>query len=361
MNAFREELRAIRKQCESGEVRRRTELLAEEFSKKPVVLYGAGTLGPFVMDHLAEYGVKVECYCDTYRSGVHPTGVKIIPSHELNDAYPDAVVVITSETHGKAILERLEKIQFSGRAYSFDELLGFYTIPYSDFEQHEEGYACAYDIFADDESKRVLVDSIRTRLIGTPMESSPCPQYFDPVLCPLTDNEIFVDGGCFVGDTTEEFIRQTCEKYTHIYGFEPDKSNLNRALANLAKYPNIDVQHGGLWHMTNTCRFASGGLGNSRFELDGDTIANTFGLDEFFADKHAPTFIKMDIEGAECMALSGAAKLIKSHRPKLAVCTYHSLRDMYAVPQKILSLNPGYTLALRHYSHWYAESVCYAV
>jgi hypothetical protein len=69
----------------------------------------------------------------------------------------------------------------------------------------------------------------------------------------------------------------------------------------------------------------------------------------------------MDIEGAELDALNGASELIKTHKPKLAICVYHQIQDMYALPRRILELNPGYTLTLRHYSRWYAESVCYAV
>ncbi|GHV31431.1 hypothetical protein FACS1894167_13800 [Synergistales bacterium] len=80
------------------------------------------------------------------------------------------------------------------------------------------------------------------------------------------------------------------------------------------------------------------------------------------ADKSdSPTFIKMDIEGAEYFAISGAGQLLKKHKPKLAICVYHSLHDMYALPQRILYHNSEYKFTLRHYSRWYAESVCYAL
>lgn len=362
MSEFTDELRNIREQCESGVAGRRIEALATDFSKSEIVLYGAGTLSAFVLTKLMENNIKVACFCDTYRSGVHPSlGLPIISSEELKKEHPEAVVIITSELHGASIMNTLKKIEFPGRIYSFDDLLDFYTVPYSDFEPHAEGYEWAYGHFEDAESRRVILDSMRTRLLGTPMTPSSRPQYFEPAICPLTDSEIFVDGGCFIGDTAEEFIRQTHGNYAHIYGFEPDQNNYRKACANLAGYENIDILHGGLWHMTNTVRFASGALGNSRMDMDGDTIATTFSLDEFFADKQPGTFIKLDVEGAEGAALNGAAGLIGANKPKLAICVYHFIPDMYRLPQRILQLNPEYTLTVRHYSRWYAESVCYAI
>ncbi|TWH60039.1 FkbM family methyltransferase [Desulfitobacterium sp. LBE] len=362
MKSFKEELQAIKEQCNSGVVKQRIEVLASAFRSKPVILYGAGTLSTFVMNNLSAHNVQVECFCDTFRSGVHQaTGLPIISAEQLKSQYSDAIVIVTSELHGASILSTLQQIEYPGKIYSFDELLPFYTIPYNEFEPHEDGYQWAYEYFTDMESKQIVLDSMRTRLLGTRMTPSPNHQYFEPDACPLTDSEIFVDGGCFIGDTAEEFIRQTSGKYDYIYGFEPDMGNLKKALANLAQYKNIDVINGGLWHMTNTCKFVSGAFGNSQLSEDGDTITNTFSLDEFFADKQAPTFIKMDIEGAEYCALEGAKGILETCKPKLAICVYHQIHDIYALPQQILKINPEYKLALRHYSRWYAESVCYAV
>ena len=363
MNIFKTELQNIRSELDSGRAKKKTEALAAEFMKKPVILYGAGTLSSFVMEHLERYHISIECFCDTYRSGVHKTtGLPIISAEQLKSNYSDAIVVITSEMYGRSIMDTLRKIDYQGKIYSFDELLGFYTIPYEEFEPHIDGYEWAYEHYSDEISKQVVIDDMRTRLLGMPMTPSKNPQYFEPSICPLTDNEVFVDGGCFIGDSAEEFIRQVGGKYAHIYGFEPDENNLKKAIANLSQYENIDVLHGGLWHMTNRYKFVSGAFGNSKFSEEGDEITNTFGIDDFFAEKpDKPTFIKMDIEGSERLAIDGASTILKVNKPKLAICVYHSIKDMYDLPQRILYHNPEYKLTLRHYSNWYAESVCYGV
>ena len=363
MNTFQSELQKVKAQHDAGVVEKQRKFLVDDWKGCPIILYGAGTLSTFVMENLEKYGVQIEGFADTFRSGTHKTtGLPIISAQELKERYRDAVVIITSELHGKSIMNTLQEIEYPGKIYSFDELLSFYTIPYEEFEPHVSGYEWIYEYYTDDISKQIVLDSIKTRILGTQMTPSINPQYFESEIYPLTDHEVFVDGGCFIGDTAEEFIRQVQGKYTHIYGFEPDENNLKKALANLSPYQNVDVSLGGLWHMTNVVRFVSGEFGNSRFSEEGDALINTFGIDDFFADKiDQPTFIKMDIEGTERFALDGAAQTLKKIRPKLAICVYHNIKDMYDLPQRILYHNPNYQLSLRHYSHWYAESVCYAI
>lgn len=363
MSTFKDELKKIKKVYDDNVTKKKREALIEEWGEKSIILYGAGTLSGFVKKHLNRHGVEINGFADTFRSGIEKmTGLPIISASQLKEDYSDAVVIITSELHGESIMKTLKEIDYSGFIYSFDELLSFYTIPYEEFEPHIDGYEWAYNYYIDDISKQIVIDAVKMRLLGTAMKPSPNPQYFEPDICPMTDNEVFLDGGCFIGDTSEEFIRQVNGKYNHIYGFEPDENNLKKAVANLSAFKKIDTIHGGLWHMTNVVSFVSGEFGNSRFSEEGAELVKVFGIDDFFADKtDIPTFIKMDIEGAEASALDGAAETIKKHHPKLAICVYHSLQDMYVLPKRILHYNPDYKLFLRHYSKWYAESVCYAV
>lgn len=82
-------------------------------------------------------------------------------------------------------------------------------------------------------------------------------------------------------------------------------------------------------------------------------------LDEVVEGLHAkPTFIKCDAEGAEYSIFSGGQNFLRSHRPKLAVTTYHNdhdYADMYRLLQSLgynvegkgLFFSPGLGGAIR--------------
>jgi FkbM family methyltransferase len=55
-------------------------------------------------------------------------------------------------------------------------------------------------------------------------------------------------------------------------------------------------------------------------------------------------FIKMDIEGSEQQALTGAAVTLNRHRPRLSISTYHREDDAANIPALVLKSAPGYAV-----------------
>ncbi|NJM81008.1 MAG: FkbM family methyltransferase [Flavobacterium sp.] len=90
--------------------------------------------------------------------------------------------------------------------------------------------------------------------------------------------------------------------------------------------------------------------------------AKTITIDDFvnFKENIKVDFIKMDIEGAEIIALQGAIETIKKYRPKLAIAIYHSIEDFATIPNWILDLNLDYEIYLGHYTIHAEETVCFA-
>ena len=58
--------------------------------------------------------------------------------------------------------------------------------------------------------------------------------------------------------------------------------------------------------------------------------------------------------------LLGARNMIKKFHPRMAICIYHNMIDLYSIPQVIYDIDPGYRLAVRHHSYGYEETVLYA-
>lgn len=71
--------------------------------------------------------------------------------------------------------------------------------------------------------------------------------------------------------------------------------------------------------------------------------------------------IKMDIEGAEGMALRGAIRTIRRYGPRLAISAYHRANDLLVLPQLIRAIRPDYTFYLDHHTIHHEETVLYAV
>ena len=82
-------------------------------------------------------------------------------------------------------------------------------------------------------------------------------------------------------------------------------------------------------------------------------LGNTDSLDNLIEDK--VNFIKMDIEGCECEALSGAKKLVeKSDRIKCAICAYHRDNDEVQI-EKIAHLMKLTKIPVKGYMYYYND------
>jgi FkbM family methyltransferase len=70
-------------------------------------------------------------------------------------------------------------------------------------------------------------------------------------------------------------------------------------------------------------------------------------------------FVKMDIEGAELAALSGARATLVRDRPRLAISVYHRPADLWQIPAFIDALGLGYRFYLDHFTIYDGETVLF--
>ena len=71
-------------------------------------------------------------------------------------------------------------------------------------------------------------------------------------------------------------------------------------------------------------------------------------------------YIKMDIEGWESEALSGADRTIRDNHPKLAISVYHKFSDLWTISSELKRRYPFYSFFLDHHSLHNEETVLYA-
>lgn len=304
------------------EIQRMLDALREQ-EKRERFLFGAGFEGQAFYSVLQCYGeTNWNGFVDTYKSGQVYCGLPVISFAELSQSHRDAYVVIVSHDWRREM-----EAQLLAAGFSSDHL----------FNGGE------------------LVAFLRER------------QYFDLPALPHTESEFFVDAGAFDGLTTEAFCRWAGDDYKCAWLFEPNVSQHEICKRHLAKRHDIKIVGKGLWSHSGTLAFRSDGAAGASLVLPEDAVNDktlvsvpVTSLDEALGDVR-PTFIKFDIEGAEKEALIGAEYTIRNNRPKMAVCIYHKMEDIWELPKLLLDYQPDYRFYLRHYAIGAHETVLYAI
>jgi FkbM family methyltransferase len=231
-----------------------------------------------------------------------------------------------------------------------------------------------YALLSDVASRHELCDQLEWRYWMKP-EYLPLPEnqgelYFPTDLVAENEREVLVDCGAFDGDSIRSFTRRG-KQFQHLYALEPDAENLAGLRASLKSLPEPLQEKVTVWP------YAVGDKDEKVSFLQTHDVASKVSSSEVSAStegvavdsrrldslpwRFQPTYIKMDIEGSEPVALLGGAELLEREMPVLAICLYHRSEHLWQIPNLIHRLAPGYALYLRRYAEDCWEQVCYAV
>jgi FkbM family methyltransferase len=79
-----------------------------------------------------------------------------------------------------------------------------------------------------------------------------------------------------------------------------------------------------------------------------ETSVSVTTLDKLFFEKDIPiSYIKIDLEGYDYLALLGARELIKKNKPKIAVTTYHKYEHAHQIETYLKSIVPTYNIRIK--------------
>jgi FkbM family methyltransferase len=197
-----------------------------------------------------------------------------------------------------------------------------------------------------------------------PPHDPPSQCYFPTDLFEFLADEVFFDCGAFDGDSLRQYLaRKPAGSAPKIVAFEPDAESY----VQLAKYAerlsnegtvDIRIEPRAVTGHSGEVRFAALGSVRSGVAEAGTVKVVAVALDDVDV---TPTLIKMDVEGFELPALKGAAGLLRSHHPVLAISLYHHASDLWTIPNFLRALAPDYRLFLKRYAEDCWELVLYAV
>ena len=352
---------------------RYSDVLQSLQNNRRAVIFGAQGLGLRTQSFLRSKGIETDFFVDNNpgKQGTQLGGRPVQgPASILGQ---DSPVVIATTRYIPEIGTQLRQMGFSKfidyPALTIWDPKAFpVEIPYvgihEDLVHHVSEYAWLSKTLADDKSRRVLNGLIRYRLTLDPVAlegiyDPPESQYFDRDILNCSTDEVFVDGGGFDGLTTRIFADFVGQKYKKVLYFEPSPAMCDKSKKLLGDLANVQFFCEGLFSDTRTVGFTTTANVDGKISDDGDMKIQVRPLDSLHREQ--PTFIKLDIEGAESEALKGAAEIIRDFKPKLAIAAYHKGEDLWALPRMILSLRPDYKIYLRHYTKTGLESVVFAV
>lgn len=196
--------------------------------------------------------------------------------------------------------------------------------------------------------------------------ATPVNEYFstfaDSSTFQLGKREHFCDGGAFEGPIVRKFLDASRHQYESITAFEPDRINFGKlqGVANALPFLPHDLKtiNKAISNEHMTLRFKETGTVSSHVSQDGEISVSTTRLDD---ELEKLTLLKLDIEGFEAKALEGASRLIRTQRPRMAICAYHYAQDLLDIVEQLDKLVDGYHFRLRQHSpaHYY-DLVLYA-
>ncbi|MDR0356171.1 MAG: FkbM family methyltransferase [Deltaproteobacteria bacterium] len=177
----------------------------------------------------------------------------------------------------------------------------------------------------------------------------------------IREGDVFLDCGACCGETAVWAVNKGAGK---VFAFEPNPEAHAYLLANAEKYGlgRIFFVPAGVGAASSRMNMVmeAGNIGGARLTESSDGAVPVTALDDWCRENAVkPDFIKMDVEGWEMKALQGARQVITECRPRLAVCLYHRLADMWEIPLLLKEMAPEYRFWCRKNAP-FAEFVLYA-
>jgi FkbM family methyltransferase len=376
------ELRADLADSVALEERRVFDRLAGERGQ-PLVLFGAGNLGRRVLAGPRRVGEEPAAFIDNSPSlwGTVVEGLTVLSPADASARLGDRAVVVVTIWSPRGRLAYPDVAAQMGalgctRTVPFAPLLWKYQeefLPYFCIDAPHRLYQHADEVrvslgLIDQSSRREYLTQLSYLL--SPMDSiditmPSASSYFPRDLIHLSRDEVFVDCGAYDGDTLLSFLNATGGRFRSVLAIEPDPGAAARLRAAVRDLPahlrkRVVVHEKAVGAESGRVQFDASGTPGSRITASGGLSVECIALDSLQGSP-VPTFIKMDIEGAEADALLGAAVTIRSYRPILAVCIYHFQSDLYRLPALVHRLCPGYTLVLRRQGTASEDVVCFAI
>ena len=352
-------------------------------SGKRIFIYGAGNYGRIIYHLLTKNGMPTDTilgFLDaaggTKLFGLpvrNPENAEIVD--HLRKETEVVIAIYCSLEEQYKIADHLRRLGYRNVRSCYEIAISFHTandpatriVGTEYLKVHAENIVKGYGYWEDERSR----ETYSNHFIGYAncdvdrfLFETGHKQYFPPLPLRGKGHKRFIDCGAFDGDTIRDLFVES-GKVESLALFEPCGQNFDRlrTFVNAKEGILADVVllfPCGVWDRTTVLRFDAGAAAASAISEEGNGFIQCVALDDALHG-FRPTCIKMDIEGAEPMALRGAETMIRKHKPDLAISVYHALSHFWEIPEMVRQWVPEYRFYLRTYAAAGFETVMYAV
>jgi FkbM family methyltransferase len=353
-----------------------------------IVLFGAGGLGRQTLAGLRADGVEPVAFADNNpdRWNTSIDGVPVLSPADAAERHGASSVFVVT-IWGAGSTHRFEHsvaqlrdlgcacvVPVAWLAWAHPErLLPHYAMNLpSRLVEQRDAVRRAFNRLADDHSRAEFVEQVFWRLTGDPTcLSHPVvgTQYLVADVADPIVGEVVLDCGAYNGDTLASWLADRGPTFERYVAMEPDPSSY----AQLDSYVTgldpevarrIVIAPYAAAARPGVATFSALGTVSSFLGNDGEGVTvECARIDDILTqlDDVVPTFLMMDIEGAELGALAGAARLLSEHAPVVAVSAYHRQDHLWRVLNVLAEIQPSYRFFLRAHNEEGWDLVLYAV
>jgi FkbM family methyltransferase len=327
-------------------------------TSKPIVLYGTGNACERIIEKLNAEDVEIAGIfaSDTFIRDRYFAGFKLMTYDEAKAKFGDMTVLLCFGTDIPEVIENIKRITAEQELYAPDLPVageGFFTRAYA--QEHRSDILWLNKILADETGCKVLADVLSYKQSGNIDYLFGCESDDDEnwsLLQPSAD-DVYMDLGAYTGDTVRRFIR-LAGGFKRIIAVEPEERNFRKLFENTKELENIELVNAAVGDVYGEILFTrAAGKGSAKGKGGAKGKGKTAPVIQETVDRLVdaagivPTFIKMDLEGAERGAINGAAGTIKKYGPRLIIAAYHRIDDLWSIPKLLISINPDYKIYLR--------------
>lgn len=323
-------------------------------SNKPIIIYGMGNGADKVLALFEKYGIKCSgvMASDDFVRGQHYREFTVHKLEYFEKKYGELIIALAFGTQINSVMQHIKALEkkhtvivpnvpvFGDEIFDDDFLF-----------QNREKIESAYNLLSDERSRDVLENAIKFYYSGK-LEylwsiTDDKDEIFNSVLC-LNNNERYVDLGAYRGDTIDELIHYG-GGYEEIIALEPDIKTYNKLCKHITDMPNITAYQKTIWKDNRTLYFSNQKGRGSSISSKGVPI-EAISIDTL-CENYNPTYIKIDVEGAEKQALAGGINTLRNSKPKLNLAAYHTFGDLFELILMVNAINPEYRFYLRHHPY----------